>query len=101
MTEVRDRESGRRIELGSCRLLIAGFAGRDEADVRVHIRELAAIGVPVPGSFPTFYELDPLLLSTAARLPITAATTSGEVEPVLIRYGGCMRTTAGRPRRGR
>ena len=52
--------------------------------------ELAAIGVPVPDSFPTFYELDSPLLTTAASLPITAATTSGEVEPVLIRHGGVL-----------
>ncbi|MFL5183218.1 MAG: DUF2848 family protein, partial [Microvirga sp.] len=33
-------------------LVIAGWAGRDEAALRHHIEELAAIGVPRPSAVP-------------------------------------------------
>src|ERR1700742_3311801 len=36
-------------------LIVAGWTGRDEAALRHHIEELAAIGVPRPSSVPVFY----------------------------------------------
>ena len=33
-------------------LIVAGWTGRDEASLRHHIEELAAIGVPRPSSVP-------------------------------------------------
>ncbi len=37
------------------RLVIAGWAGRDETAVRRHIEELAELGVPPPSRTPLFY----------------------------------------------
>lgn len=80
--------SGERIALGSFRLVVAGYTGRDEAAVRAHIDELAAIGVPAPESVPMFYELDEALVTQADAVPVSGANTSGEVEPVIVRTGG-------------
>ena len=40
-------EGGRAIQVNARRLVIAGWAGRDPAEVEHHIRELEAIGVRV------------------------------------------------------
>jgi hypothetical protein len=65
-------------------LVIAGWTGRDEAAVRHHIEELAAIGVPPPSSVPVFYRVAAANLTTAARLQVLGPDSSGEAEPVLL-----------------
>jgi 4-hydroxyphenylacetate 3-monooxygenase len=79
----------------ACRLVVAGYTGRDAASVRAHIEELAAIGVPRPPRVPAFYQLDPGLLSTGSTATVTGGNTSGEVEPVLIRRSGRYWLTVG------
>ena len=69
-------------------LLVIGYAGRDEASVRHHIDELAAIGIAPPPSVPMVYELPAELVTTDALLAVHGARTSGEVEPVLARAAG-------------
>lgn len=76
------------IELAPDRLIVAGYTARDVAAVEHHIAELAAIGVPRPATVPAFYDLDPALLTTDGVVEVDASTTSGEVEPVVIRHGG-------------
>jgi len=66
------------------RLLIAGWAARDEAAVRHHIEELAALGVPPPSSVPVFYRAATANLTQTSALEVLGPDTSGEVEPVLI-----------------
>lgn len=80
--------SGAALRFGSVRTLIAGYTGRDEAAVRRHIDELAAIGVAPPAHVPMFYSVDPAAITTAANAPITRTNTSGEVEPVILRRDG-------------
>lgn len=70
------------------RLIVAGYTARDTAAVEHHIAELAAIGVPRPATVPAFYDLDPALLTTDEVVEVYTPTTSGEVEPVVIRHGG-------------
>jgi hypothetical protein len=70
------------------RLVVAGYTAKDEAAVARHIAELARIGVPPPASVPAFYHLDPVLLTTEAVVEVGGPSTSGEVEPVVIRYDG-------------
>jgi len=65
-------------------LVIAGWTGRDEAAVRHHIEELAAIGVPAPSSVPVFYRAAAANLTQASRLEVLGPDTSGEAEPVLV-----------------
>ena len=74
------------VEMRPNYLVIAGYTGRDEAAVRHHIDELAAIGIAPPPRVPMRYDLAPKLLSTAQTVPLDGESTSGEVEPVLLRH---------------
>lgn len=65
-------------------LVIAGWAARDEAAVRHHIDELAAIGVPPPSSVPLFYRGAASLLTQAERVEFLGPDSSGEIEPVIV-----------------
>ncbi|WP_315838093.1 DUF2848 domain-containing protein [Bradyrhizobium prioriisuperbiae] len=65
-------------------LVIAGWAARDEAAVKHHIDELAAIGVPPPSSVPLFYRGGAALLTQATSVEFLGPDSSGEVEPVII-----------------
>jgi hypothetical protein len=65
-------------------LVIAGWAGRDEAAIAHHIEELAAIGVPPPSSVPVFYRVSAATLTQDERLEVLGPDSSGEVEPVLV-----------------
>jgi hypothetical protein len=65
-------------------LIIAGWAGRDEAAIRHHIEELAAIGVPRPSSVPVYYRVSAANLTQSTRLVVLGPDSSGEVEPVLV-----------------
>lgn len=65
-------------------LVIAGWAGRDEAALRHHIEELAAIGVPRPSSVPVYYRCAASILTQTTRLEVLGGASSGEVEPVIV-----------------
>jgi hypothetical protein len=65
-------------------LIVAGWTGRDEAALRHHIEELAAIGVPRPSSVPVFYRNSTANLVQTSRLEVLGPDTSGEVEPVIV-----------------
>jgi hypothetical protein len=65
-------------------LVIAGWAGRDQAAVEHHIEELAAIGVPRPSSVPVYYRVAAANLTQADTLTVLGPDSSGEVEPVLV-----------------
>jgi 4-hydroxyphenylacetate 3-monooxygenase len=74
------------VELVRPWLVVAGYTGRDEASVEHHIRELAAHGIAPPDAVPMVWLLPNWLLRTGGRtLQVDGASTSGEVEPVLIR----------------
>ncbi|HEX3269634.1 MAG TPA: DUF2848 family protein [Ktedonobacterales bacterium] len=67
-------------------LVVAGFTGRDEEAVRKHITELAAQGIDAPPTTPIFWLLPNWLLTLApATMQVHTASSSGEVEPVLLR----------------
>jgi hypothetical protein len=72
------------IETGIETVVIAGWAGRDEAAIRHHIEELAAIGVPRPSSVPVFYRVSAATLTQTGNLDVLGPNSSGEVEPVII-----------------
>lgn len=65
-------------------LVIAGWTGRDEAAVRHHIEELAAIGVARPSTVPLFYRVGAGQLTQTERLQVVGGETSGEAEPVIV-----------------
>ncbi|MGL4323389.1 MAG: DUF2848 domain-containing protein [Beijerinckiaceae bacterium] len=64
--------------------VIAGWAARDEAAVRHHIEELAALGVPPPSSFPIFYRVSSSTLTQTESLCVLGPDSSGEIEPVIV-----------------
>lgn len=67
------------------RAIIAGYTGRDRGSVQAHIDELANIGIAPPPAVPMFYQVPRELLTSDNTIAVAAATTSGEVEPVLVR----------------
>lgn len=69
-------------EIGT--LVIAGWTGRDDAAIRHHIEELAAIGVPRPSTVPLFYRVAATQLTQATTLQVLGLDSSGEVEPVIV-----------------
>ena len=76
-----------RVSVTPTALVIAGWAGRDEAAIRHHIEELAAISVPRPSSTPVFYRVGRELLTQTDRLQVLGPDSSGEVEPVIVALG--------------
>jgi hypothetical protein len=76
-------------------LIVAGWTGRDEAALRHHIEELAAIGVPRPSSVPVFYRNSFLNLTQAPVLEVLGPDTSGEAEPVIVALGDRLCLTVG------
>ena len=73
-----------RVETAIHTLVVAGWTGRDEAALRHHIEELAAIGVPRPASVPVFYRISASNLTQADSIEVLGPDTSGEAEPVLL-----------------
>ncbi|MGL5363625.1 MAG: DUF2848 domain-containing protein [Bosea sp. (in: a-proteobacteria)] len=79
-----DVKGSREVDVTIDTLVIAGWAGRDEAALRHHIEELAAIGVPRPSSVPVFYRCAASLLTQATDIDVLGPDSSGEVEPVIV-----------------
>ena len=65
-------------------LVIAGWTGRDEAQLKKHIMELAEIGVKPPRTTPIFYRVSASLITSADQIQVSGPDTSGEVEFVLL-----------------
>jgi len=73
-----------RIKIDIHSLIIAGWAGRDEAAIEHHIEELAAIGVPRPSTTPLYYRVAAQTLTQSNELVVLGPDSSGEVEPVVV-----------------
>ena len=76
-------------------VVIAGWTGRDEAQLKKHIMELAEIGVKPPKSTPIFYRVANTLISNATSIQVSGPDTSGEVEFVLLSEPDGMYVTVG------
>lgn len=72
------------LEIDVEELIIAGWAGREQAGIDEHIEELKAIGVTPPSSTPLFYRVSADQLTTAETVQVLGGESSGEVEVVLI-----------------
>ncbi|VCU68037.1 hypothetical protein PIGHUM_00084 [Pigmentiphaga humi] len=70
--------------LDLCRVVIAGWTGRDPAKVREHIWELASLGVAPPRATPCFYRVGLELLSTASSIDCIGDQSSGEAEFIIV-----------------
>jgi len=69
-------------------LVIAGWTGRDRIAVEKHIRELEALGVRRPSSYPIFYRVSVARITLEASIEASGTHSSGEVEVVLLRSRG-------------
>lgn len=77
------------------RIICAGYAGRDQASVRKHIEELKALGVPAPEQTPAFYLVPAEQITMDDQIVVDTATTSGEVEFVLLKTMDDLLVTVG------
>jgi len=69
-------------------LLVAGWTARDASARERHIEELERLGVQRPASTPIFYHVASARLTTASQIEVLGATSSGEVEALLLHAGG-------------
>jgi hypothetical protein len=83
------------LEFNADRLVVAGWTGRDAAAIQHHIEELVAIGVPRPSTLPLYYRVACAQLSQEPMVEVLGETSSGEVEPVLLRAEGRWWLTVG------
>lgn len=66
------------------RMYNAGYVGRNQEEVRKHVQELAAKGVPAPSSTPALYAVGCHCLYTGNEVEVYGDETSGEAEYVLL-----------------
>ena len=57
-----------------------GYAGRDQQSVRLHVEELAKLGVPRPASIPSMYWVSPDVIECTDRIQGVGEETSAEIE---------------------
>lgn len=81
---------GRDLDIMIDHLYVAGWTGRDAAAVQHHIDELAELGVAPPSQVPLFYRTSNSLLSQSDLVEIVGDTSSGEVEPLIVRHDGTL-----------
>lgn len=82
-----DTPSGR-LDVSLAQAVIAGWTGRDVAQVQHHIDELAALGVTPPSQVPLYYRVAVSQFTQAASIQVVGPGSSGEVEPLLLRHQG-------------
>jgi len=69
-------------------VVLAGYTGRDQEAVRLHVEELAAHGVPAPERVPAFYRVSRDRVVAARRIDVLGPETSGEGEFLIFRWDG-------------
>lgn len=77
-----------RVDIPLKALIIAGWAGRDQAAIEHHIAELEALGITRPSATPLFYRAAASRLTQAPILESTGEGSSGEVEYLLVKHVG-------------
>ncbi len=81
---VLENKQGRReLTFSYSRMVNAGYVGKNQEEVRRHIEELAAKGIPGPKSVPVLYPVVCNMLSLDPAIEVYGNETSGEVEYVL------------------
>jgi len=78
-----DRET-ERLSFEYTRMYNAGYVGRNQEEVRKHVSELAAKGVPAPSSTPALYAVGCHCLRIDGEVEVYGGETSGEAEYVLL-----------------
>ncbi len=73
------------IECSIEHVIVAGWTGRNRDAVDHHIEELAQLGISAPSHIPLYYKVSGSLLTQQNHIQVLGASSSGEVEPLLIR----------------
>lgn len=83
-----DGSTGRPLVVRPRCVILAGYTGRDQEQVRRHIEELREQGIPAPERTPETYTVDAGGLQVGGRLTPGEGWSSGEVEFVLFETAG-------------
>ncbi|TAL84626.1 MAG: DUF2848 domain-containing protein [Candidimonas sp.] len=84
--ESRDGTHPLRVEIQQ--LVIGGWTGRDKAAMEHHMAELEKLGVKRPALTPVYYRVAAARLTTQHAVEDQGPNSSGEVETVLLTFGG-------------
>lgn len=85
--ELETRSGKRPLTMHYRWMVNAGYVGKNQAEVRRHIQELAAKGIPGPPTTPTLYPVILSALTTDGEIEVYGDQCSGEVEYVLLVKG--------------
>lgn len=83
-----DEADGRPLGFEVLDVVLAGYTGRDQEAVRLHVEELAAHGVPAPERVPAFFRVSRDRVVAAERIHVLGSETSGEGEYLIFRSDG-------------
>ncbi|OGQ84553.1 MAG: hypothetical protein A3F90_02815 [Deltaproteobacteria bacterium RIFCSPLOWO2_12_FULL_60_19] len=81
------QSTGKGIDFTPERVIIAGYTGRNQEEVRAHIKELAAQGIPAPAETPTIFRTTLDRLTTGGEIEVLGGNTAGEAEVILLVKG--------------
>ena len=77
------KQERRQLTFNYSRMINAGYVGKNQDEVRRHIEELGAKGIPGPKSIPVLFPVVCHVLTTDSVIEVYGSETSGEVEYVL------------------
>ena len=80
---LENKQERRQLTFNYSRMINAGYVGKNQQEVRRHIEELAAKGIPGPKSIPVLFPVVCHALTTDSVIDVYGSETSGEVEYVL------------------
>ena len=80
---LENKKERRELTFSYSRMVNAGYVGKNQEEVRRHIEELAAKGIPGPKSIPVLFPVVCHALTTDSLIEVYGSETSGEVEYVL------------------
>jgi len=80
---LEDKLGRRPLAFNYSRMVNAGYVGKNQEEVRRHIEELAAKGIPGPKSTPVLFPVVCQTLTTDSVIEVYGRETSGEAEYVL------------------
>jgi hypothetical protein len=89
------QKTRRKIGFSPKRVIIAGYTGRNQQEVRAHIDELGAHGIPAPAEIPTVFRTTLDRLTTESEVEVLGGHSSGEAEVVLLVRGKQMWVAVG------
>jgi hypothetical protein len=87
---ILDRAGAQPLRFPVRRVINAGYVGRNRQAVLAHIEELVREGIPPPQVVPMVFPFPSANLTTADRIEVSGATTSGEAEYVLLLHEGAV-----------